>query len=62
MISLTAIPTPNKSDAAPVSRAIEGYNIIQWTEDGITYWTVSDVAAPELAYFTELFRSTPSDQ
>ena len=24
--------------------------------------TVSDVAAPELAYFTELFRSTPSDQ
>ena len=62
LISLTAIPAPGKLDAAPVSRAIEGYNIIEWTADGISYWAVSDVAAPELAHFTELFRSTPSDQ
>ena len=62
LISLTAIPAPGKLDAAPVSRAIEGYNIIEWTADGISYWAVSDVAAPELAHFTELFRSTPSDR
>lgn len=62
LISLTAIPLPGKPDAAPVSRAIEGYNLIEWTADGVTYWAVSDVAAPELAHFTELFRSTPSDQ
>jgi anti-sigma factor RsiW len=62
LISLTAIPTPGKPDAAPVSPAIEGHNIVEWTGDGVTYWAVSDVAAPELAHFTELFRSTPSDQ
>ncbi len=62
LISLTAIPAPGKPDAAPVSRAIEGYNLIEWTADDVTYWAVSDVAAPELAHFTELFRSTPSDQ
>ncbi len=62
LISLTAIPVPGNPDAAPVSRAIEGYNLIEWTADGVTYWAVSDVAAPELAHFTELFRSTPSDQ
>jgi anti-sigma factor RsiW len=62
LISLSAIPAPGKPDAAPVSRAIEGYNIVEWTGDGVTYWAVSDVAAPELAHFTELFRNTPSDQ
>lgn len=62
LISLTAIPAPGKPDAAPVSHAIEGYNLIEWTADGVTYWAVSDVAAPELAHFTELFRSAPSDQ
>src|SRR5258708_3635879 len=62
LISLTAIPAPRKPDAAPVSRAIEGYNVIEWTGDGVTYWVVSDVAVSELAHFTELFRSTPSDQ
>jgi anti-sigma factor RsiW len=62
LISLTAIPAPDKSDSAPLARAIEGYNIIEWTEDRVTYWAVSDVAAPELAHFTEMFRSTPPDR
>jgi anti-sigma factor RsiW len=62
LISLTAIPAPGRPDAAPVSHAIEGYNLIEWIADGVSYWAVSDVAAPELAHFTELFRSTPSDQ
>jgi anti-sigma factor RsiW len=61
LISLTAIPAPGKPDFAPVSRAIEGYNIIEWTADGVTFWAVSDVAGSELAHFAELFRSTPSD-
>jgi anti-sigma factor RsiW len=60
LISLTAIPTPGKPDAAQVSRAIEGYNIVEWTADSVNYWAVSDVAAPELAHFAELFRSESS--
>jgi anti-sigma factor RsiW len=62
LISLTAIPAPGKPNAAPIARAIEGYNILEWTVDGVTYWAVSDVAAPDLANFSELFRSTPVDQ
>jgi anti-sigma factor RsiW len=62
LISLTAIPAPGRPDAAPIARTIEGYNIVEWTEDGVTYWAVSDVAAPELAHFADLFRSTASDQ
>ena len=62
LISLTAIPAPRKPDTAPASGAIEGYNITEWTEDGVTYWAVSDVAAPELRHFTELFRSTAPDR
>jgi anti-sigma factor RsiW len=62
LISLTAIPTPGKPDAAPVSLATEGYNIIEWTAETVNYWVVSDVAAPELAHFAELFRIASSDQ
>jgi anti-sigma factor RsiW len=62
LISLTAIPSPGKPDAAPISRTIEGYNVIEWIGDGVTYWAVSDVAAPDLAHFAELFRTTPADQ
>jgi anti-sigma factor RsiW len=62
LISLTATPAPAKPNAVPATRVIEGYNVIEWTEDGVTYWAVSDVVAHELAQFTELFRSTPTDQ
>src|SRR5205823_1593833 len=48
LISLTAIPAPGKPDAAPVPRAIDGYNIIEWSEEGVIYWAVSDVATAEL--------------
>jgi anti-sigma factor RsiW len=61
LIGLTAIPAPGKPDAAPLARAIEGYNVVTWTGDGVTYWAVSDVAAPELARFTELCRRAPSE-
>ena len=61
LISLTATPAPGRPDAAPTAQAIEGYNVLEWTERGVTYWAVSDVAAPDLGHFAELFRSTPSD-
>jgi anti-sigma factor RsiW len=61
LISLTATPSPGRPDSSPITQAIEGYNVLQWTERGVTYWAVSDVAAPDLARFAELFRSTPAD-
>ena len=59
VISLTAIPAPGRPDAAPSARAIEGYNLVQWTASGVTYWAVSDLAAGDLARFADLFRTAP---
>jgi anti-sigma factor RsiW len=39
-----------------------GYNVYRWTEDGVAYWAVSDVASADLDEFAELFRATPPDQ
>src|SRR5216684_5097639 len=62
VISLTAMPAPGKPDAAPSTRASEGYHLLAWTEGGTTYWAVSDVAAADLAHFAELFRTAPAEQ
>lgn len=62
LVSLTAVPAPGRAGAAPVAGKVGGYNTLAWTEDGVTYWAISDVAAADLAKFAELFRTTPADQ
>jgi anti-sigma factor RsiW len=32
-----------------------GYHLIQWTQDGMTYWAVSDLNEAELQKFVELY-------
>jgi anti-sigma factor RsiW len=54
VISLTALPA--KLGATP-PRAIDGYNIVDWTDGDITYWAVSDVSAPDLEEFARVFRA-----
>src|SRR5271157_868315 len=61
IISLTAVPAPGKPDTSPSAAARDGYNLIQWTANGVTYWAVSDVAAPDLSRFAELFRNAPAE-
>ena len=41
---------------API-RAIDGYNVVEWTDGPLAYWAVSDVAAPELENFAKAFRA-----
>jgi anti-sigma factor RsiW len=56
VISLTALPA---TAAAPMTvglRNIAGYNTLTWTDQGVTYWAVSDVAAPDLERFAKEFR------
>ena len=36
--------------------AIQGFNIRSWSDRGLNYWAVSDIAADELAEFTEKFQ------
>ena len=62
LISVTAVPAPGRTNSAPVPRAVDGYNMYRWVEDGVAYWAVSDVEAADLDKFSELFRTTPPDQ
>jgi anti-sigma factor RsiW len=55
LISLTAVPAAQSAVAAP--RAIAGYNILTWTENGMTYWAVSNLAATDLDKFAAAFRA-----
>jgi anti-sigma factor RsiW len=58
LISVTAVP--GKEPPAP-PRVAEGYNIVRWTDGGVTYWAVSDVGLRDLERFVELFRAAPTD-
>ncbi len=48
--------------ASTVRRSSGGYQQVGWTEDGVTYWAVSDLGAPDLENFARLFRTTPPDR
>ena len=61
IISLTAVPAPTPLPASPV-RAADGYNILRWTDDDVSYWAISDLGLPELTTFEQLFRSNAPDQ
>jgi anti-sigma factor RsiW len=33
-----------------------GYNLVSWTEDGMTCWAVSDLQTGELEQFAQLYQ------
>jgi anti-sigma factor RsiW len=47
-------PSPPRAENAP-----HGYNLINWNENGMTYWAVSDLDATELAEFAKLVSGRP---
>jgi anti-sigma factor RsiW len=58
VISLT--DTTASADPSPghfASQARNGFNIIEWSDDGRSYTAVSDLNAAELASFAQLFRT-----
>jgi anti-sigma factor RsiW len=56
LISLTAVPAGVDPSRAGGRRTIAGYNTLSWTDNGLDYWAVSDVAAPDLDAFAKAFR------
>jgi anti-sigma factor RsiW len=62
LISLTAVPDSRGGNAAPVLSTVGGYHICRWTNGAVIYWAISDVGAPDLEKFVDLFRTTASDQ
>jgi anti-sigma factor RsiW len=60
LISLMALPSSQSRIGMPSERTISGYHIVTWTEGGVTYWAVSDVAMPDLEAFAKAFREAPA--
>jgi anti-sigma factor RsiW len=58
LISLTAVP--NASVSITTSQTVQGYNMISWTAEGMTYWAISDLNLEELQTFARLFRAAPT--
>ena len=60
MISLTEVPAESRiMDRTP--RAVNGYNVVHWIENGVSYWAISDVASKDLEEFARLFRASPTE-
>jgi anti-sigma factor RsiW len=47
-------PSPTRSENTP-----RGYNLVNWNENGMTYWAASDLDATELAGFAKLISRRP---
>jgi anti-sigma factor RsiW len=60
IISLSAVPDTARGEGAAAPRSLSGYNVVTWHENGIGYRAISDLAAPELEKFANLFRSAPA--
>jgi len=53
---------PGESGRSDATR--QGYSLVHWSDGGMTFWAVSDLNAPELHHFANLFRaeSSPATQ
>jgi anti-sigma factor RsiW len=61
LISLTEMPAGSRLDLARTLRTINGYNVVHWTDNGVSYWAISDLAASKLEDFARLFRTTSAE-
>lgn len=59
-INLLIWPATGSSDLAEKSVTRQGYNLLHWTQSGMTYWVVSDLNSRELQQFVELVRKDVS--
>jgi anti-sigma factor RsiW len=62
LISLVQVPAHGLADTAPARHVSDGYNIVRWTEGGVTYWAVSDIGTGDLEDFVQKFRTASAEQ
>jgi anti-sigma factor RsiW len=55
VVNLFVAPTANTERRAAKTVTVHGFNIRHWGDGGLNYWAVSDIAAEELAEFTDKF-------
>ncbi|MGA8955564.1 MAG: anti-sigma factor [Pseudolabrys sp.] len=58
LISLTAVPAESQYELDRSPRSVNGYNVVHWVENGVSYWAISDLEAKELEEFAQLFRTS----
>ena len=56
LISVTAVPV---TGTTPTTMSVNGFNIVRWNDEGISYWAISDLNSTELIEFTKLYRQPP---
>jgi anti-sigma factor RsiW len=57
MINLFIWPKPGAAERGETSLAQQGYNMIHWSQSGMTFWAVSDVNATSLSDFVRLLKA-----
>ncbi|HEY5066608.1 MAG TPA: anti-sigma factor [Xanthobacteraceae bacterium] len=57
VINLFVAQTASTESRGPKMETIQGFNIRRWSDRGLNYWAVSDLAADELAEFGEKFEA-----
>ena len=57
VINLFVAQTANTEHRAAKTETIQGFNIRRWSERGLNFWAVSDLARDELADFGEKFEA-----
>lgn len=56
LINLFIWPAAGSGSATRKALSRNGYNMIMWTQSGMTFWAVSDVSASDLSEFVQLVR------
>jgi anti-sigma factor RsiW len=57
VINLFVTQTAGTEQRAATMRTFQGFNIRSWSEGGLNFWAVSDLAADDLAEFGEKFQT-----
>jgi len=57
VINLFVAQTASTERRAAKTETLQGFNIRRWSDRGLNYWAVSDLAADELAEFGEKFET-----
>jgi anti-sigma factor RsiW len=55
-IDLFVWPDAKSSRPSPEALAKNGFNVLRWTDAGMTFWAISDVNAAELKTFADAYR------
>jgi anti-sigma factor RsiW len=58
VINLFAFVSAERSDASPRQETLDGFNVVRWRMDGLTYVAVSDVELSQLLGFVRLVEAS----